>query len=155
MTQTLGGRAPRDAWFWGLLALGAVGLANAGWMLLDPLWWYHDLPAGVPDFGAFNPHFVRDIGCAFLMVGTAQVWAAFVPAYRLPLVGATTVFLVAHAGLHVYDTARDAVDAHHWWLDAPGVYAPAVASLVLVRPARPPPSHPNGGSHATRAREAT
>jgi hypothetical protein len=44
----------------------------------------------------------------------------------------TAVFLVAHAVLHVYDTARGAVDHHHWWLDAPGVYAPAVLLSVLT-----------------------
>jgi hypothetical protein len=122
----------RDAWFWGLLVLGAGSLANAAWMLLDPLRWYHDLPAGVPDFGEFNPHFVRDIGCAFATVGVAQVWAAFAPRYRYPLVAVTAVFLVAHAALHVYDTARGAVDHHHWWFDAPGVYAPALLLTVLA-----------------------
>ena len=124
--------ARRDAWFWGLLILGLGSLANAAWMLVDPLRWYHDLPAGVPDFGEFNPHFVRDIGCAFATVGIAQVWAAFAPRHRYPLVATTAVFLVAHAALHVYDTARGAVDPHHWWLDAPGVYAPALLLTVLT-----------------------
>jgi len=122
----------RDAWFWGLLLLGAGSLVNAAWMLLDPLRWYHDLPAGVPDFGDFNPHFVRDIGCAFATVGAAQVWAAFAPRHRFPLVAMTALFLVAHAVLHVYDTTRGAVDHTHWWLDLPGVYAPAALLTVLT-----------------------
>ena len=138
----------RDVWFWTLLLLGGVSLANAAWMLLDPLWWYHDLPAGVPDFGDFNPHFVRDIGCAFATVGAAQVWAAFAPRHRYPLVGVSAIFLVAHAVLHIYDTARGAVESHHWWLDAPGVYLPAVLVTVLaVLLARQ-----EGGRHANPAR---
>ncbi len=124
--------AKRDAWFYGLLLLAAGSLGNAVWMLVDPLRWYHDLPAGVPDFGEFNPHFVRDIGCAFLTVGVAFLWAAFAPRHRYPLVAIAAVFLVAHAVLHVHDTARGIVDAHHWWLDLPGVYFPAALTAWLV-----------------------
>ena len=140
-----------DAWGWLFLAMGAGLLANALWMLVAPLRWYHDLPAGVPDFGAFNPHFVRDIGCAFVAVGAALVWAAFAPRFRLPLAGVSALFLVAHAVLHVYDTARGAVDSHHWWLDLPGVYLPALV-LVIATGAM---ARREGGAHAPRAhREA-
>ena len=138
----------RDAWFFALSVLALGLLANGAWMLVDPLRWYHDLPAGVPDFGEFNPHFVRDIGCAFVTVGGALAWAAFVPRYRFPLVAMSTLFLVAHAVLHVYDTGRGAVDHHHWWLDLPGVYAPAAVTLWLtVRLARQ-----QGEAHANSAR---
>ena len=121
-----------DAWKWLPLVLGVGSLANAAWMLIEPLRWYHELPAGVPDFGDFNPHFVRDIGCAFLTVGAAQLWAAGSPRHRYPLVAVTAVFLVAHAILHIYDTARGAVDLHHAWLDLPGVYLPAVLTAILT-----------------------
>ena len=141
----------RDAWFFLLLVLGLGSLANAAWMLVDPLRWYHDLPAGVPDFGDFNPHFVRDIGCAFATVGLAQVWAAFAPRYRVPLVGMTAIFLVAHAVLHIYDTARGAVDHTHWWLDLPGVYAPAVLVTALFFLF----ARHEGDSHASPARSET
>ena len=49
--------------------------------------------------------------------------------------------------LHVYDTTRGAVDHTHWWLDLPGVYAPAalltVLTIVLARQ--------QGDRHANRA----
>lgn len=118
-----------DALAWLLGALALVSLANGAWMLVDPLRWYHDLPAGVPDTGPFNLHFVRDIGCAFVSVGAALAWAAMRPAWRLPLVGIATLFFVAHALLHTHDTLRGLLDAHHWWLDFPGVHLPA---LILV-----------------------
>ena len=141
MTQRL------DGWGWLLLVLGVSSILNALWMLADPLRWYHDLPAGVPDTGPFNPHFVRDIGVAFLAVGVGQVWAAFRPAWRAPLVGVAAIFAVGHAVLHVYDTARGAVPSDHWWLDLPGVYLPALvigyAALVFLRA--------EGGDHASRA----
>ena len=83
----------------------------------------------MPDTGPYNEHFVRDIGCAFATIALALGWAAFVPRWRPPLVVVGAVFLVAHAVLHVFDTLRGFLDAHHWLLDLPGVYLPA---LMLV-----------------------
>lgn len=122
----------RDLWFPVLLAAGLVSLANAFWMLADPAHWYHDLPAGVPDFGAFNEHFVRDIGCAFLAFGVALSWSAWRPSVRIPCVTISALFLVAHAVLHVYDTARGYVESDHWWLDLPLVYVPALVIGLLA-----------------------
>ena len=131
---------------WILLISGAGSIANALWMLAGPMHWYHELPAAVPDTGPFNPHFVRDIGCAFLTVGLALGWAALSPRYRYPLVAMASVFLVAHAVLHVYDTGRGAVDHTHWWLDLPGVYAPAAIgvwlTVLLSRQQGDPHAHP-------------
>lgn len=121
-----------DSLGWTLMLLGIITLANAIWMLAGPLHWYTDLPAAVPDTGPFNPHFVRDIGCAFLAVGGALVWAARVPRYRFPLVAVSAFFLAAHAILHVYDTLRGALGHDHWLLDLPGVYLPGVLLPVLA-----------------------
>jgi len=126
------GRSGLDGLGWLLLALGAGMLANGVWMLFDPLRWYHDLPAGVPDTGPFNAHFVRDIGCAFLTLGVGLVWGAFRPGWRIPLVALAALFSLAHAVLHAYDTASGALDAHHWWLDLPGVYLPALVLGVVA-----------------------
>lgn len=115
----------RDALFWLLFVSAAISAANAGWMLVDPQRWYHDLPAGVPDTGPFNEHFVRDIGAAFATTAVALFWAAFAPRWRPPLVAIAALFVVAHAVLHVFDTLRGFLDAHHWLLDLPGVYLPA------------------------------
>ena len=126
-----------SAWGWSLAIIGVGGLANAAWMLFAPGHWYANLPAGVPDYGPLNEHFVRDIGCTFATMGVALVWAALSRRYRLPLVAIAAVFFGGHALLHVYDTLRGAVEANHWWLDVPGVYLPAVvlaiATMVLAR----------------------
>ncbi len=111
---------------WLLLILGVSMLANALWMLAGPMHWYTELPAAVPDTGPFNPHFVRDIGCAFLTTGVALVWAFFSPRFRLPLITISAVFLAAHAILHAYDTLRGALGHDHWMLDLPGVYLPGL-----------------------------
>jgi hypothetical protein len=115
-----------DSWGWLFLVLGLLTVGNAVWMLAGPMHWYTDLPAAVPDTGPFNPHFVRDIGCAFLAVGIALLWAARSVRFRVPLVAVSALFLGAHAVLHIYDTLRGYLDHTHWWLDFPGVYLPAI-----------------------------
>jgi hypothetical protein len=107
-------------------------------MLLAPQHWYENVPAGVPDYGPFNAHFIRDIGLTFLTTGLAVAWAFVRAAARLELVAVAALFAVLHALLHVFDTARGHVGAAHWGLDLPGVYAPAVllAALVWVLRAR-------------------
>jgi hypothetical protein len=127
---------PRDGLGWLLLVFGLGTLGNAAWMLVAPMSWYLDLPAAVPDFGPFNPHFVRDIGCAFATIGVALVWAACDAARRLALVGVACVFYAAHAVLHVFDTMRGAVELDHVLLDFPGVYLPAILLFVAAAIAR-------------------
>ncbi len=121
-----------DGTGWLFLILGLGMLANALWMLAGPMHWYTELPAAVPDTGPFNAHFVRDIGCAFLTVGIGLIWAALNERHRLPLAAISALFLGAHALLHVYDTARGALDSDHWQLDLAGVYLPAILVLVAV-----------------------
>jgi hypothetical protein len=58
------------AWALGL-GLGANGLA----MLCLPAHWYAAVP-GVADTGPFNPHFIRDIGLAYVVAATTLVWFA-------------------------------------------------------------------------------
>jgi hypothetical protein len=136
-SQKTGSSRKLDGWGWLFAVLGFAMIANALWMLAGPMHWYTDLPAAVPDTGPFNPHFVRDIGCAFLTVGVALVWAARSVRFRVPLVGTAALFLVAHAILHAYDTLRGALGSDHWWLDLPGVYLPAIvlawAAWTLMR----------------------
>jgi hypothetical protein len=120
------------------VVFGVGSIANALWMLAGPMHWYTDLPAGVPDTGPFNPHFVRDIGCAFLTVGIALVWAGFDRVARPPLVAVAALFLFAHGVLHIYDTATGALGHNHWWLDTPGVYLPALITVFAAFKVRQP-----------------
>jgi hypothetical protein len=122
----------RDLAMMFVLAVGVLTVGNAVWMLVGPMHWYTDLPAAVPDTGPFNPHFVRDIGCAFLATGIALIWAYRRPDYRVPLVSIAAVFLAAHAILHAYDTLRGALGHDHWLLDLPGVYLPGLALPVIA-----------------------
>jgi len=113
----------------GLFGLG--NLLNGAWMLADPPHWYVTLPAGVPDFGPLNEHFVRDIGAVFVVLGAALVYAAFRPRWRMPAIAGAGGFLVLHGVVHVIDTVRGLVGPEHWLIDIPGVYLPAVVIVVV------------------------
>ncbi len=119
----------------GLFALS--NLINGAWMLANPTHWYYTLPANVPDFGPLNEHFVRDIGSIFTLLGLGLGIAAAVPSWRVAACAAAAGFSVLHAFVHVLDTARGLVGPEHWWIDMPGVYAPAIVlSLVTIWVAR-------------------
>ncbi len=117
---------------WILLVLGLSMIGNALWMLAGPMHWYTELPAAVPDTGPFNPHFVRDIGCAFLTAGFALVWSARTIEFRYPLAATAWVFLGAHSTLHIYDTLVGHLPSSHWSLDFAGVYLPTIVLGILV-----------------------
>jgi hypothetical protein len=121
-----------NGWRIVFLLAGLGNVANGAWMLADPYGWYVGLPAAVPDFGPYNEHFVRDIGCTFSTLGVLLLSAAAVPAMGLPALAATTLFSGMHALVHVYDTARGFVAPAHWAIDFPGVYAPTLLLLALT-----------------------
>jgi hypothetical protein len=120
-----------------LALLAALSVVNGLWMLVAPTSWYHEVLEPVPGLDLITEHFVRDVGCAFVAFGAALGWAAASPRLRTPLVALAALFFGLHALLHVFDTARGYLDAHHWIEDLPGVYLPALllvgASLLLVR----------------------
>ena len=117
-----------------LVLLGALQIANALWMLIAPESWYAVLPAGVPDTGPLNVHFVRDIGCAFLATGFALVWAAATSkvAVRFACIGVASVFAVGHGVVHLLDLSQGALGPRHWMLDLPSVFVPALLLLALT-----------------------
>jgi hypothetical protein len=109
---------PSALLFLPLRALLAAGLAANGLaMLLVPDAWYHAVP-GVVFTGPLNTHFVRDIGCAYL---------------------------VADAAVHLGETLAGLCGWSRWAADVPGVLVPALLAAWLSLPdrraRRTPPSH--------------
>jgi hypothetical protein len=111
--------------------LGAGLTLNAMAMLFVPHRWY-DVTPGVDDTGPFNPHFVRDIGSAYLVAGLALIalarwggraWAAAV---------AGAAFLSVHAAVHGWELATDRESTSHLPMDLVLIFAPAVLALGCV-----------------------
>ncbi len=121
-----------DAWtiVLGLFALG--NFVTGIWMLADPPHWYENLPAGVPDFGPMNEHFIRDVGAVFFLTGVGLVGAAVKPSWRVPTCLMVTGFYVLHATVHVIDTTRGLVGPEHWLIDFPGIYLPALIMIFVT-----------------------
>lgn len=120
-----------------LAALTALALAaNGVFMLIAPLSWYDAVP-GVPTTGPFNPHFVRDIGAAYLVAGLGVGWFAWWPRQGWPALAAAAAFLTAHAGIHVYDASCGASPLADFQRDFFGVYLLALVPLLLTFARKP------------------
>ncbi len=85
--------------------LGVGGALNGVFMLMDGPRWYDSVP-GLPHTGPFNPHFVADIGAAYLVASLALIARAWRPRYW-PAAVAGAAFMVAHALIHVADIAME------------------------------------------------
>lgn len=101
-------------------------------MLLFPRSWYTDFPAGIPHTGAFNSHFIRDLGVVYLVVALAFAWCARNVDRSRPVHVALTIFFVGHALIHVADITSGNLPQIHWLIDTPGVFLPALLMIVLA-----------------------
>jgi hypothetical protein len=117
-------------WIAAILAVfnGANGLV----MLFASSVWWSSVP-GVPDTGPFNPHFVQDVGVAFLVAGLALGARAWRPALW-PAAVAGAGFLAAHAVIHLVMIASG--HDHHAAADLATVILPAALALYAAFPNR-------------------
>ncbi len=113
-----------------LLALTMGG--NGVVMLAAGRWWYGAV-AGVPETGPFNPHFVKDIGAAYVMVGVAFAWLAWraSPTARGGALAAA-LFLALHGGIHLAEAIGNPAGLADLARDFPGVLLPALLAVWLA-----------------------
>ncbi len=112
-----------------------VSLVNGAWMLFSPLSWYTDLPAAVPDTGAFNPHFVRDIGVTYVVMTVGFAWCALNLDRCRPVHIGLTLLWGGHALLHLADILSGRLPASHWLIDTPTIFVPALVLAAFAVPA--------------------
>lgn len=110
--------------------LGAGGALNGLFMLADGARWYDSVP-GLAHTGPYNPHFVADIGAAYLVASVALVARAWRPRYW-PAALAGAGFMVAHALIHVADLAMQR--SGEPLVDVGLVIAPAALALWAALP---------------------
>ena len=109
---------------------------NALAMLFASFWWYETVP-GVTATGAFNPHFVRDIGMAYLVTAGAMAWFLWRPVQGWPALVGAAAFLTLHACIHVFDASCGGSPLADTIRDLPGVYLPALATAWIAFAKRP------------------
>jgi hypothetical protein len=115
-----------------MVALNGLFLFGNGlFMLVVPSAWYHFVP-GVPHTGPFNQHFIRDIGLIQMFLGAAFGIGMIRPASRLELWAAATSWLIAHAGLHLWEVAVGLSSPSVIVRDFPAVTLPALIGMTLT-----------------------
>jgi hypothetical protein len=116
-------------------ALGSGLALNGLIMLVLPRPWYDAIP-GVTGTGPFNPHFVRDIGAAYLVCGAALAWFAARPAAR-----SAAQFAAGFLGVHALVHAWDVLAGREAWtqlpLDLPSIFVPPALAIWIAWPRRP------------------
>jgi len=100
-------------------------------MLIRPEIWYYAIP-GVTATGPLNLHFIRDIGCAYLVAGAGLLWMATRPRKAWPAALAGGAFLALHAFVHLWDSVAGREPSRQLLVDLPAVVLPAFLVLGLV-----------------------
>ena len=110
--------------------LGAAAALNGLVMLADGARWYQVVP-GVTHTGPFNPHFIADIGAAFLAAGGALIARAWRPALW-PAAVAGAAFIGLHGIIHIVDLATGR--SHQPAVDFGLIVFPAALTLWAAFP---------------------
>jgi len=113
--------------------LGLLLGSNALWMVLYPFHWYAHIP-GMTATGPANAHFIRDVGCAYLVASAALIWLRIAPARAWPAAVFGGAFLLLHACIHVWDTVAGREHSHRLLTEIPTVILPALLTLWLAWP---------------------
>lgn len=119
-----------------LWTIAVLTLANGAVTVLAPERWWAGVP-GVDETGPFNPHFVHDVGAAYVAAGLGLAWFAARPHERAAALVALG-FLGLHAAFHLVEFAQ----GHGGGAAAVlGVTAPAlIAALAILWPERKSPA---------------
>ena len=110
--------------------LAGLSVFNGLMMLFAGPSWYASVP-GVSETGPYNPHFVQDIGAAFLVAGLALGARAWRSLYW-PAAVAGAGFLAAHALIHL--AAIVTGHGHHAGSDLMAVVLPSALALYSAFP---------------------
>ncbi|HZR77474.1 hypothetical protein [Bradyrhizobium sp.] len=110
--------------------LAILNVGNGLLMLFAGPFWFQSVP-GAADTGPFNPHFVQDVGAAFLVAGLALAVRAWRPALW-PVALAGAAFLVFHGLIHLAMIV--AGHDHRAAFDVVAVVLPSALALYSVLP---------------------
>lgn len=121
-----------------LWVLAVPNLVTGLWALVVPSSWYDDFPGSglgwVSAFGAYNEHFIQDIGGAYLAFGGLLAYAAMRPTASLVRGAAIgyLLFALPHFVIHVF--VRETLStAGYVGTLAPLAFSVALATWVAVQ----------------------
>lgn len=94
----------------GLYVLAIPALLTGAWAVFAPRSWYSDFGGNTPPsaFGAYNEHFVQDLGAGFLAVAATLVFAAVWPRREVVRVAllAFAVHTIPHFVVHLIEKGK-------------------------------------------------
>jgi hypothetical protein len=111
--------------------LGILLAANGLAMLAAGKAWYYAVP-GVTSTGPYNPHFVKDIGMAYLVTALGLGWFAARPRQGWSGLVCGAAFLSLHGLIHVADAIGGPVCGQDLLRDLPGVFLPALIAAGIA-----------------------
>lgn len=126
---------PQRLMIWLFRIDGIAMLFNGLWMLGSALHWFFTVPAGLPDTGEPNAHFIRDVGLCYLIFGVALLWASGDFGARRAVFLCVAAFMAGHALGHVAEILAGALPHTHWLIDLPLVLLPGALFAVFALPA--------------------
>jgi hypothetical protein len=120
-----------------IILVALICLANGAMMVWNPFGWYQMVPT-VKFTGPPNPHFIRDIGLAYLWSAAMLGFAAVNPPMRWLTLLAGSIWISLHGGFHIWELFTGICAPDRFWKDAPGTLGPPLLAwialgLMLVR----------------------
>ncbi len=111
--------------------LGVLMLGNGVYMLINPESWYWAVE-GVADRGAFNQHFIRDIGIVYAFTSIGIIVGAFRPGERLAFWLPALCWHAGHALFHIWEVIVGICGPEALLTDFAGVILPAIVLALLM-----------------------
>jgi hypothetical protein len=109
----------------GLIAFAVIQIGLALFMAVSP----HAFYTAVGPFGAFNPHYIRDVASFYGAIGIGLVIAVSHHSWRVPVLALTTIQYALHSVNHLIDIGK----AHPAWNGYFDFFSLAAATVLLAR----------------------
>jgi hypothetical protein len=109
----------------GLIAFAVIQLGLALFMAVSP----HAFYTAVGPFGAFNPHYIRDVASFYGAIGIGLAIAVSRRSWRVPVLALTTIQYALHSVNHLIDIGK----AHPAWNGYFDFFSLAAATVLLAR----------------------
>jgi hypothetical protein len=108
----------------GLIAFAVIQLGLALFMVVSP----HGFYTAVGPFGAFNPHYIRDVASFYGAIGIGLLLAIGRVSWRVPVLALTTIQYALHSVNHLVDIGK----AHPAWNGYFDFFSLAAATVLLA-----------------------
>jgi hypothetical protein len=112
--------------------LGAISFGNGIWMMFSASTWFNKMPVGAEDTGAFNAHFLHDVGLVYLLVGLGAFWCANKLKECVEVHFGITLFMVGYAIIHLIEILLGDLPPNHLLIDLQLVTLPVIILLGLT-----------------------